>query len=401
MMTAGGAPIVEPKFSAWTNAAPSAGNKMSKPKREAAQSRFRLFKPPLVLIGICAISVCAPAQNPGGPHRDLLISQAQAGGPAEKRPRKERLGINTWDMQSFLCDVPGYANTNVGSIRIDLPWQKVQPRPDIFNWEELDAVVSTAQANRIDVLITLRAISSWGTKFPANPKDLYHGASLPLDMRSWEKFVSAMADRYKGRNVAYEIENEPNSKFWSGTTDDYLTLLKASFTSITRSDPQARVLSGALACHTAFTYSDAVTTEKENQAFDAWQNAILATRAFNTIGVHDYYFPDGAVNGWTFTTYLTHIQDLARAVGCDKCLIWITETGYVSRPQKAGTRTDPGSPQSQARWARQAFQQAFDHGVGRVYWLFLKDHPNTGYFASMGLIDAGGTPRPAWSVVSQ
>ena len=182
--------------------------------------------------------------------------------------------------------------------------------------------------------------------------------------------------------------------------DDYLTLLKASFISITRSDPQARVLSGALACHTAFTYRDAATTEKENRVFDTWQNAILATHAFNTIGVHDYYFPDDAVNGWTFTTYLTHIQDLARVAGCDKCPIWITEIGYVSRPQKAGTRTDPGSPQSQARWARQAFKQAFDHGVERVYWLFLKDHPNTGYFASMGLIDADGTPRPALSVVS-
>jgi hypothetical protein len=313
----------------------------------------------------------------------------------------QRLGINPWEMQSFLADTAGYAGTGVGSIRIDLRWQEIEPRPDVFDWSQLDAVVNAAAAKRISVLVTLRAISSWGTRPPPKSGGPYHGASLPQDISRWEAFVAAMADRYKGRNVAYEIENEPNSDFWSGTMDDYIALLKATFAAIARSDPQARILSGALACHTAFNYPDAAVTQKQNQAFDAWQNAILATHAFNTIAVHDYYFPDHAVNGWTFVSYLAHVQDLAAAAGCDKCPIWITETGYVSRPQKAGTRTDPGSPQVQARWTAQALQQAFERGVERVYWLFLKDHPGARYFASMGLIDAGGKPRPAMSVLTR
>jgi hypothetical protein len=251
------------------------------------------------------------------------------------------------------------------------------------------------------VLITLRAISSWGTKGRTNSRNAYYGASLPLDMRSWDTFVSTMARRYKGRNVAYEIENEPNSSFWSGTMDDYLTLLKASYAAITRSDPQATVVSGALACHIAFDYPNAAVAHEQNQLFDTWQTAIFATRALNTIGVHDYYFPVVAVNGWTFASYLTHIQELAQAAGCDKCPIWITETGYVSRPQKAGARIDPGSPQNQAQWAGQAFQQAFDLGVERMYWLFLKDHANGEYFDSMGLLDANGKPRPALAVIAR
>jgi polysaccharide biosynthesis protein PslG len=325
-------------------------------------------------------------------------SQNQA--PVERRPN-ERRGINPWEPRAFLSNIPGFTSTNVGSIRIDLPWQQVQPRSDVFNWEEIDKVVDAAQANRMNVLITLRSISSWGTRGPANPHDAYHGASLPLDMSRWETFVSTMALRYKGRNVAYEIENEPNSNFWSGTMDDYLTLLKASYAAIMRSDPQARVLSGALACHIAFNYGNAAVARKQNDVFDTWQKAILATQAFNTIGVHDYYFPDAAVNGWTFATYLTHIQDLARAAGCDKCPIWITETGYVSGSQKVGTRIDPGTPRNQAEWAARAFQQAFDLGIERTYWLFLKDHPNGQYFDSMGLLDAGGNPRPALSVIAR
>jgi hypothetical protein len=332
----------------------------------------------------------------------VTASQAQTGAPAApEKPPDQRIGINPWEPQAFLSNVPGFTGTNVGSIRIDLPWQQVEPQPGFFTWEEVDKLVDTAQANRVDVLITLRAISSWGTKRPANARNAYYGAKLPFDMPSWDAFVSTMALRYKGRGVAFEIENEPNSNFWSGTMDDYLTLLKASYAAIMRSDPQAKVVSGALACHIAFDYPNAAVANQQNQLFDTWQAAILATRAFNTIGVHDYYFPDVTVNGWTFASYLTHVQELAQAAASDKFPIWITETGYVSRPQKAGARTDPGSPQKQAQWAGQAFRQAFNLGVERVYWLFLKDHANGEYFDSMGLLDANGKPRPALSVIAR
>src|SRR5712675_1000125 len=93
-------------------------------------------------------------------------------------------------LTSVVLARPAFASTNVGSIRIDLPWQQVQPRPGVFSWEEIDKVVDAARANRMDVLVTLRAISSWGTKAPPNPRDAYQGASLPRDMSNWETFVS-------------------------------------------------------------------------------------------------------------------------------------------------------------------------------------------------------------------
>jgi hypothetical protein len=64
------------------------------PKQEYRQSRVRPFKLPLMLMAIFAMSVCAAAQNPGGPLRDPRISQAQSGGAAQKKPPNESLGIN-------------------------------------------------------------------------------------------------------------------------------------------------------------------------------------------------------------------------------------------------------------------------------------------------------------------
>jgi hypothetical protein len=322
--------------------------------------------------------------------------------PAENGVPKAnpRFGINPWQPQAFLADVAGFAGIGAGSIRIDLLWRDVEPRPGVFEWTVIDKVVDAAAVNHMDVLLTLRAASDWGTTAAMGRRDPYKSASLPRDMRAWEDYVSALALRYKGRNVAYEIENEPNSNFWNGTMEDYLALLKASYAAIMRSDPQAKILSGALACHIAFDLADPSARQKANALFDSWQLAVLATHAFNTIGVHDYYFPDREVNGWTFSAYLLHIQDLARQSGCQQCGLWLTETGYVSRPRKSGTRLDPGSPQNQARWAGQAFQQAFDLGAERVYWLFLKDHAIGTYFDSMGLLDGGGNPRPASRVLA-
>lgn len=348
-----------------------------------------MFRVPHLFVGLCLLIGAGL----------LIVASAPVQGGAAKP--NARVGINPWQPQAFLASVGAFAGTGAGSIRIDLPWRDIEPRPGAFEWAVLDKVVDAAAANHMDVLLTLRAISDWGGSTPVDRHDPYRGASLPHDMPAWEDYVSALALRYKGRNVAYEIENEPNSNFWSGTMEDYLALLKASYAAIMRSDPQAKVVSGALACHIAFDLADTSTQQKANEQFDSWQLAILATHAFTTVGVHDYYFPDRAVNGWIFSSYLLHIQDLVRDSGCEQCRLWVTETGYVSRPRKTGTRLDPGSPQNQARWTTEAFQQAFDLGVERMYWLFLKDHAGGTYFDSMGLFDAQGNPRPTLRVVSR
>jgi hypothetical protein len=61
---------------------------------------------------------------------------------------------------------------------------------------------------------------------------------------------------------------------------------------------------------------------------------------------------------------------------------------------------DNGSPEKQAQWLRETYQQAFESGVERIYWLLLRDKKEP-YFGSMGLADAKGNPRLAWNALSQ
>jgi hypothetical protein len=61
---------------------------------------------------------------------------------------------------------------------------------------------------------------------------------------------------------------------------------------------------------------------------------------------------------------------------------------------------DNGSYEKQAKWLTEAYWQAFEFGVERIYWLLLRDRKEP-YFGSMGLADAKGNPRPAWNALQQ
>jgi hypothetical protein len=306
-------------------------------------------------------------------------------------------GVNTWLLGSLPNNVNYVRDLGAGIVRVDLPWEQVQPGPNQFNWNKIDAVVETASGSDLQVLFTLRSISSWATKLQAQPHDLYHHASLPKSMADWENFIRTLAAHYKSRRVSYEIENEVNANFWAGSLPDYLELLKASYRAIKSADSNARVLPSAMACGIIFDQRTRQAQDRFRQHSDEWLQPILATRAFDVVSVHDYYFPSGPpVNGWTFSSYLSHTAQLMERAGVEGKPIWITETGYVSRPVRAGARIDDGSLDKQADWLIQAYRQAKEFGVERTFWLFLRDTGKAGYFDAMGLADAQNTPRPAW-----
>jgi hypothetical protein len=310
-------------------------------------------------------------------------------------------GLNTWLLRSFLEDLDAARELGIGCVRIELPWELVQPNRDEFDWARTDAVVEAARANQIQVLFTLRSVSSWGTRVQARRADLYHHASSPRAMPDWERFVGSLASRYKGRAVDYEIENEVNVSFWDGSREDYLELLRTSYQVIKARDPGARVLCSAMACGVVFDLRTPRAQESFRQRSDAWLRPILATQAFDVVSVHDYYFPSQiTANGWTFSSYLKHVTDLMMAAEVGARPVWMTEAGYVSRPTRAGDRTDDGSPQKQALWLAQAYEQARTAGVERIFWLFLRDSAKAGYFGPMGLMDAQGARRPAWTALT-
>lgn len=313
-----------------------------------------------------------------------------------------RLGINT-TLRTFREEIKSIGELGAGTIRVPLQWQLAKIQRGEYDWSTVDRLLQAAQAKQIDVLFTLRTNVSKENEKPRRKKrgtiEIGHES---VDKKEWVRFVETLANRYRGQKVSYEIENQVNEEtFWKGTLEQYLELLETGYDVIKKADPNAKVLPSAMGCGIVQNAKSGWTGPKAWKWHDGWLKPIFSTKKFDVVNVHDYYFPsDITANGLTFRSYLQHIQDLMRASGVGNRPIWVTETGFVSLPTDANGRVDDGSYEKQARWLTEAYQQAFESGVEKVFWLLFRDRKET-YFGSMGLEDAKGNPRPSWDAFRQ
>jgi hypothetical protein len=325
----------------------------------------------------------------------MLVFNAQA-------QNARRLGLNT-TLRTFGEEIKYIQELGVGTIRVPLQWQLVRIRPGEYDWSAIDRLLKVAQMKQIEVLFTIRTTFREETKKHKPKKGAIQQISPPsVDREHWVHFVETLANRYRGQGINYEIENEVNGEaFWKGTLEEYLELLKTGYDVIKKVDPKAKVLPSAMGCGIVRNFQGDTTKYEAWKWHDSWLQPILSTKKFDVVNVHNYYFPSDIVaNGLTFRGYLEHVHDLMKKSGLGDRPIWITETGYVSAPTATSGRMDNGSYEKQAKWLTEAYQQAYELGVERIYWLLLRDRKEP-YFGSMGLADAKGNPRPAWDALHQ
>ena len=312
-----------------------------------------------------------------------------------------RLGMNT-TFRTFREEIKNIEELGIGTIRVPLQWQLVRILPGEYDWSTVDVLLRVAQAKQLDVLFSIRTTFKEVVQKKITRRTPLRVGRPSVNKEEWVDFVRTLANRYRGRGVNYEIENEVNEGgIWKGTQDEYLELLKAGYEVIKKADSNARVLPSAMSCGILRNVPSGFLNEKAWKWHDDWLKQILLTKKFDVVNVHDYYFPrDITANGLTFRSYLQHIHDLMKESGLGDRPLWITEAGFVSLPTDVSGRTDNGSDEKQAAWLTEAYQQAFEFGAEKIYWLLLRDRKET-YFGSMGLADAKGDPRPSWNAFHQ
>jgi len=309
----------------------------------------------------------------------------------------KRLGINT-SFRAFREEIKSIDELGVRAVRVPLQWQRIRVGTGRYDWSTVDLVLEVAQTKQVEVLFSVRTLFGEEENKRKHKRGVIGIIREPVDKEEWLRFVEVLVHRYRGKRVGYEIENEVNEgAIWKGTLDQYLELLRAGYDVIKRTDPNAKVLPSAMSCGILQNSPSGWVGEKAWKWHDGWLKPILMTKKFDVVNIHDYYFPSEiTANGLTFRSYLQHIQDLMKESGLGDYPIWMTETGFVSLPSEASGRMDNGSYEKQAAWLREAYHQAFEFGVERVYWSLLRDRKET-YFGSMGLEDSKGNPRPSWN----
>jgi hypothetical protein len=222
------------------------------------------------------------------------------------------------------------------------------------------------------------------------------------DVAAYSAFVGDMARRYKGRVDAYEIWNEADEAgFWPGGPDalGYVTLLKASYATIKRADPAAKVVFAPLVGNN-FDFVAAAYAAGAKGHFDAM--AVHTDTACGIASPTWYYRDRDRVARFTFLGYRT-VRETMLAHGDDKP-IWMTEFGWSTargvcqRGTWAGQKAEGVTEQEQAHFLREAFHcMKEDPYLEVAMWFNSRDLRGDGSeLDSYGLRRADGSRRPSY-----
>lgn len=301
------------------------------------------------------------------------------------------------------------ANAGFDTVVQVFPWRDLNPEPGRYTWAAADDMARNAAGAGLNLVVRLDMPPDWARTATS--------AALPFDLAAYADFVSAVAERYRGRIPAYIIWNEPNlaaewrrsgessASHWysaeGGVADpaDYVGVLGVAFRRIRAADPAARVVSAGLA----------PTGEQSPRAQDdlIFLQGMLAASVdpcADVIGQHAYgYGQNPAAEqpsaGQPGLDRVRAWQDLLRVHGVDKP-VWITELGYT-----VGPGLQPGvTLNQQAVYLAGAITRA----QAEWPWVEMLTVWNLAYgrapgdeAAGFSLVEADAGPRPAYWRVQQ
>ena len=242
----------------------------------------------------------------------------------------------------------------------------------------------------------------------------------------WARFVRKTVERYmpggtlatdedwpEGAGIrVWEVWNEPDHIFWTGTVAEYYRLLKVAYLVIESLDPEATVLLAGLAHWTDIAW------------FPSFLQIVASDPEPDMRDAYNQYFDVAAWHWYSNPRHLyertIEMRSLMAQHGITGKPIWVNESGVPIWDEYPGPTWDPESPtratiEEQAAWVLQGFAEGFAADVERIFFFQLYDDCGNGPDAwdAFGLIrnqegtigagacaehpDKPGVPRPAYT----
>jgi len=322
------------------------------------------------------------------------------------------------------------------SLRGDVSWAWVEPRPGRFDWGAPDEVVSQAAQHHLHALLIVDTSPLWAS-----------GGSLsnsiwfwlpPRKPATYGAFAGAVAARYRAGGrfwrehaglpeylpAGIELWNEENtSGFWGGQTPSpwrYAAMVKAAYAAIKRADPTMTVITGGLAPQGA--YGDVTCSHRRGSTghdASAWNGvdylqALYADGLrghFDAVGWHPYNYWNHATavqmlayhrcSAWTqLASTRVSVRSLMAAHADGRKRIWITETGAPTCVP--GATYGCVTPAQQARLA--ASEARLWHRLswaGGFYWYDIRDDhaASPAVEQHFGTVSWPDSPKPAYAAL--
>lgn len=320
-------------------------------------------------------------------------------------------------------------------IKYQVDWASMEPQPGSIQWAGLDAVMASASAHNVKVLLNVASAPAWTRSVTTTGKN-----GPPDDPQKYVAFLLQVMQRYRGAIHAVEVwdgQNLGDNWYTAGglSSAGYMDLLIPAAQAVRQSDPGIIIISGALAptgqddgviaiddfrymqemvavglldyvdCvgvrHTGFNLPPTLSAE------DAFFGGAPAGARF--LGPYDAASPVNPHHSWSFYSTLNGYHNMIVATGrstplCVTRFGWASAEG-IGEPAIGFEFAYDNSPQQQADYIVEAFQTMHDGKFVRLAILYNLDYapgnrdtePEPGSFFS--ILMPYGSPRPAFQAV--
>ncbi len=369
------------------------------------------------LLASCILASCTPASSVferTGEERPLQQAYALlllAGNPFHAQPRTlpyepvAYAGVNPFGINVFLeqeaepwkreKSLQMIAEAGFHWIRQSFPWEDIEIHgkgdfedrrniPYRSAWEKYDHIVALAERYGLEIIAVLSNPPAW-SRADGDARGTF---APPDNLEDYGDFVYAVASRYRGRIRAYQVWNEPNIyPEWGEQPVDpvgYTRLLCTAYRQIKEADPEAIVLTGALAQTIGYDFGPGAWTGMNEFVFLQRMYDAGAADCFDVLAVNDYILwsapTDRRMRPWAVTyARPVYLRDMMIANGDAHKPIWLAEMNANAVPDDPTIQHFGAYGQvtleQQARYAPLAYERAMREWpwVGVInFWFFRR-----------------------------
>lgn len=385
-----------------------------------------------------------PSEEPPGPLQQtaapLIASSSANPGVEPTLPASQDLsfgyGIEIYPNQgNTAVTLERVQELGLSWIKYQVDWAKMELEPGSIQWDGIDAVVASASAHNLKVLLDVASAPSWTRSVTTTGKN-----GPPDDPQKYAAFLSQVMQRYRGAIHAIEIWDEENlgdEWYTAGglSSAGYMNLLVPAAQVIRQADPGVIIISGAL---TPTGQDDGVMAIDDFRYMQEMISAGLLDNidcvgvrhiGFNlppTLSAEDAFFggapsrarflgpydatsPVNPHHSWSFYSTLNGYHNMIVAAGYTMPLC-VTEFGWASAegigdPAVGFEFAYDNTPQKQADYIVEAFQSMHDGKFVRLAVLFNLDYASGGGGTEQNpgslfsILMPYGSPRPAFQAI--
>ena len=317
------------------------------------------------------------------------------------------------------------ADAGFSSIRQSFPWYDIEIHgkgdfedrrhdPPRSAWEKYDHIVDLAGNYDLAIIARLEHPPAWSRE-AGTEKGAF---APPDDLDDFGDYVATVVSRYRGRIRFYQIWNEPNIyPEWGHQPVDpegYTEMLCLAYERVKEADPQAVVISGALAptaelgtWNPSYEGNNLMDVIFLQRMYDAG-----AGDCFDVMAVNNYMLFSGPTDRRleptpdqvNFSRPLW-VRDVMVANGDAGTPIWISEMNSNAAPEGVEARFGRMTLEQQARYAPLALDRIRREwpwaGVTSV-WFFKRatDTERDQPFYHFRLVEPDFTPMPVFETLS-